>query len=291
MDEGSYRTERIRGDGVDLDVAVAGEGPPVILLHGFPENRHSWRHQMPALAAAGFSAWAPNLRGYPPSGIPASRSGFHLRHLIRDVEAIVAATGHPRAHLVGHDWGGIISWAFAAQKPQLLDKLTILNAPHMRIYAQKVWRTSQLLRSWYVLLFQLPRLPEKLLRADDYRRLRQMFRVARGRGHPFSAHDIDIYIDTLSHPGALTAAIDYYRENMKPGAMELASGQVQAETLVIWGERDPALGVFLLEGLERHVPRLRIKRIPDAGHWVQNEAADEVNCLLLDFLGPAKPLQ
>jgi pimeloyl-ACP methyl ester carboxylesterase len=283
------RNERIRGDGLDLHVTIAGEGPPVILLHGFPENAHSWQRQIAPLAATGFSAWVPNLRGYPPSEIPTQRGACHLRHLVRDVAAIVGATGYPRAHVVGHDWGGIIAWTFAGTHPALLDKLVIMNAPHMQIYAEKVWRTSQLLRSWYVALFQLPLLPERALAAGRYRALKAMFAHLPARKGTFDERDIAGYVDTLSHPGALKAALDYYRENMRSDGMALArSARTDADTLVIWGLRDPALGPFLLDGLERFAPRVRIHRIDRASHWVQNEAPDEVNREMLRFLAQDK---
>lgn len=283
------RVERIRGDGLDLHVAVAGDGPPVILLHGFPESGHSWRHQIGPLAAAGFSVWVPNLRGYPPSDVPEGRSACHLRHLVRDVVAIAAATGYPRAHIVGHDWGGIIAWAFAGAHPELVNRLIIMNAPHMQLYAENVWRTSQALRSWYVGFFQLPVLPEKALSAGNFRAVRTMFARMPARKASFGSADIDRYIETLAQPGALKAALDYYRINLRSGGMTMArSARTGAETLIIWGMRDPALGSFLLEGVERFAPRLRIHCIQDASHWVQNEAPGEVNRVMLRFLSPAR---
>lgn len=269
-----------------LHTLVAGEGPPVILLHGFPENGHSWRHQVPALVGAGFSAWVPNLRGYPPSDISPVQGDYHLRHLVNDVAAVVAATGHARASVVGHDWGGIIAFAFAGAYPELLDKLVIMNAPHMQIYAEKIWRSSQFMRSAYVGLFQLPVLPERMLSARNFLTVRQMFKSFPARKEAFSEEDIAQYVDGLSQPGALKAALDYYRANMRPGAMALArSARIRAPVQVIWGERDPALGTFLLDGLERFAPRTRIHCIPHASHWVQNEAPEEVNRALLAFLG------
>lgn len=280
--------ERIRGDGLDLHVAVTGEGPPVILLHGFPESGHSWHRQIGPLAAAGFSAWVPNLRGYPPSEISTQRSAYHLRHLVRDVAAIAASTGYPRAHIVGHDWGGIIAWTFAGTHPELLDKLVILNAPHMQVYTEKVWRTSQILRSLYIAFFQLPLLPEQALAAGNYRAVRNMFMRLPERKGAFGKEDVARYIDGLSRPGALKAALDYYRENMRPNGMDMArSVRTDAETLVIWGMQDPTLGAFLLDGLERFAPRVQIHRIQKASHWVQNEEPDEVNQVMLRFLGPA----
>lgn len=123
------RHERVQGHGVELHVARAGAGPPVILLHGFPENWRSWHRQIGPLAVAGFSVWAPDMRGFNLSERPAGREAYLLRHLVADVAALVRATGHPRAHVVGHDWGGIVAWTFAGAHPELLDKLVILNAP------------------------------------------------------------------------------------------------------------------------------------------------------------------
>lgn len=279
------RYRYIEGDGLRLHTLVAGEGPPVVLLHGFPENGHSWRHQIPALASAGFCVWVPNLRGYPPSDISPWRDDYHLRHLTNDVAAVVSATGYAGASVVGHDWGGIVAWAFAGIYPALLDRLVILNAPHMDLYMQKLWRSSQLLRSAYIALFQLPRLPERLLSAREFFLVRRMFRSLPARRGTFDEADIDQYLEGLSRPGALKAALDYYRENMRRDAIQLArSARTEAPTLVIWGEQDPALGTFLLDGLERFAPRVRIHRIPQASHWVQNEAPEEVNRALLQFL-------
>ncbi len=278
--------ERIVGDGVHLHVARAGQGPPVILLHGFPENWRSWKHQIPTLVSADFSVLAPDLRGYNESDRPAERAAYHLRHLVADVAALVRASGHPRAHVVGHDWGGVVAWTFAGAHPDLLDKLVILNAPHMQLYAEKMWPPSrQTLRAWYVLFFRVPGVAERALAARDFRAVRHMFRDAPKR-RAFTDDEIEAYVAALARPGALTAALNWYRENMgSVDAQHLArSARVAAETLVIWGDHDPALGVELLEGLPRVAPRVRVHRIADASHWVQNEAPDEVNRELLNFL-------
>jgi epoxide hydrolase 4 len=271
--------------GVDLHVVRAGEGAPVILLHGFPEHWYSWRRQMTALADAGFAAWAPDLRGYNLSDRPAGRESYRLHYLVEDIAALVRATGQARAHVVGHDWGGIIAWAFAMAHPALLDRLVILNAPHPRLYLEKVRRPPQMLRSWYVLFFQLPGLPERALSAWDFRMVRRMFRHGPARRWAFSDEDIEQYVTALARPRALTAALNYYRASLGSELGAYArSALIEAETLVIWGERDPALGIELLDGLERVAPRLRVQRLPDAGHWVQNEAPEEVSRLLVDFL-------
>jgi pimeloyl-ACP methyl ester carboxylesterase len=279
------RHERIRGDGIFLHVARAGSGPPVILLHGFPENWRTWKHQIPALTAAGFAVLAPDLRGYNESDRPSQREAYHLKHLVADVAALVRATGRERAHVVGHDWGGILAWTFAGAHPELLDRLVILNAPHLDIYRRLARGPSrQLLRSWYVLLFRIPRLSEWALSARNFHLIRDLFR--RQPFKPaFSDGETEAYIQALAKPGALTAALNWYRENAAPDAVHLArSARVDAPTLVIWGERDTSLGIELLDDLKRVAPRVRVHRITDASHWVQNEAPDEVNRVLIEFL-------
>jgi pimeloyl-ACP methyl ester carboxylesterase len=286
----SLRHERVVGDGgVGLHVVTAGEGPAVVLLHGFPEDWRTWRRQIGPLVRAGFSTWAVDLRGYHRSDRPAGRAAYRLGHLVGDVAAVVRAaaesTGRPRAHVVGHDWGGIIAWAFAGAHPEMLDRLVILNAPHMGVYLGKLWRTSQWWRSGYVGFFQLPVLPERVLSAANFRLLRRAFDRLAGRPGAYGAAEVEGYVRAMAEPGALAAAINYYRANVRRDAMEMArSARTRAETLVIWGERDPALVVELLDGLERFAPRVRVQRIPEAGHWVQNEAAGEVARVMGEFL-------
>jgi epoxide hydrolase 4 len=286
LEESEFCDRRIAGDGVDLHVVTAGIGPPVILLHGFPENWRSWRRQIPELVSAGFSVWVPDLRGYNRSGIPTEQAAYRLDHLVADVADLVTATGHPRAHIVGHDWGGIIAWSFAQRCPELVDKLAILNAPHMKIYLQKVKYPRQMLKSWYMLFFLLPRLPELALAANNFRAIRRMFRLGPLNKKAFSNQDIEEYVEALSQPGALTAALNYYRANLTMADVGrfLHPKPVNAETLVIWGERDPALGIELLDGLHEIVPHVQIRRIPCSSHWVQNEAPQEVNHALIGFL-------
>ena len=270
---------------MQLHVAVAGEGPPVVLLHGFPENWRSWRRQFAPLVEAGFSVWAPDLRGYNLSDRPAALEAYHLRHLVADVAALVRATGRPRAHIGGHDWGGVIAWTFASQHPELVDKLVIFNAPHPDIYLQKVRRPPQMFRSWYVLFFLVPRVPEWTLSAGHFRAVRDMFARYPARREAFSTEDIDQYVRALSQPGALTAGLNYYRANLRSDALGMGrAARTGAETLVIWGELDPALGIGLLDGLDAVAPRVRVHRIPGVSHWVQNEAPDEVNRVLTEFL-------
>lgn len=286
MIEKEFIHRHIAGHGVQLHVVAAGIGPPVILLHGFPENWHSWHRQISPLAAAGFSVWVPDLRGYNLSDRPAEKSAYELDNLVADVVALVKATGYPRAHIVGHDWGGIIAWAIAERFPELINRLAILNAPHLKLYLEKVKCPRQMLRSWYVLFFQIPKLPEFALAAGHFRAVRHMFRLSPYVKTAFSDSDIENYIQGLSRPGALTASLNYYRANLAAARVReiLRMQPVSTETAIIWGVRDPALGVELLEGIDRVAPRNHIYRIPNSSHWVQNEAPNEVNGILVDFL-------
>jgi len=272
-------------DGVTLHVAVTGEGPPVLLLHGFPENWRSWDLQVPAIAAAGLSAWAPDLRGYNLSDRPRRRSAYRMPHLVADAAALIRATGEPRAHVVGHDWGGVIAWSLAARHPELLNRLVILNAPNPRAYARELRRGPQLLRSWYAGFFQLPWLPERLLAAGHFAAVHELFRRTARREGAFSDGDIDARVAGLSGEGALTAALNYYRANRRLAASGHGWGEpVDVETLVIWGEQDPTLSLRLLEGLESIVPGVRVHRLRNAGHWVHRDEPAEVNRLLAEFL-------
>lgn len=286
LQEIELRHEHVTGDGVDLHVVRAGVGPPVILLHGFPENWRSWHRQIPSLVNAGFSVLAPDMRGYNLSGRPLEQDAYELDHLVADVAALVRATGCPRAHIVGHDWGGIVAWTFADKYPELVDRLVILNAPHLKLYLREVRHPRQMIKSWYMLFFLLPRLPELALSSNNFKAVRDMFKLRPARDGAFSDKDIETYIEALSQPGALTAALNYYRANLTIINMRkiMLSAPINAETLVIWGELDPALGIQLLEGLERVAPRLRVHRIPSSSHWVQNEAPENVNKVLTDFL-------
>jgi pimeloyl-ACP methyl ester carboxylesterase len=189
---------RIAGRGVELHVVVGGAGPPVILLHGFPENWNSWHRQIPRLAAAGFSVWVPDLRGYNLSDRPREKNAYELDNLVADVVALVKATGYPRAHIVGHDWGGIIAWAIAERFPALVNRLVILNAPHLKLYLEKVKCPRQMLRSWYVLFFQIPKLPEFALAANNFNIVRDMFRLRPCVKTAFSDSDIELYSGPFS---------------------------------------------------------------------------------------------
>ncbi len=282
----SINFQQMAGRGLNLNVARAGSsGEAVIMLHGFPEFWYSWHHQIEALSQNGYTVFAPDLRGYNLSDKPPTKEDYHLRLLVEDVACIARAVGR-KVHIVGHDWGGIVAWAFAGKYPELVSKLVIMNAPHLKIYKREVRRPPQTFKSWYVLFFQIPWLPERLISADNYALVREVFSGKTIRKNAFSAEDIDKYVDAISQSGALTAALNYYRclFRSKDGGDLAYEAKFNGETLVVWGENDMALGIRLLDGLEEFAPNLIIHRIPGCGHWVQNEAPEEVNRVLLDFL-------
>jgi epoxide hydrolase 4 len=269
-----------------LHYVTIGEGPLVILLHGFPDFYYSWRNQWHALAAAGFRVVAPDLRGYNLSDKPRSVRAYRLGDLAHDVAALIRHCGAERAAVVGHDWGGGVAWGAAMRYPASLSRLVILNCPHPVALRRALRTPQQLLRSWYIFFFQLPWLPETSLRADDFASLRRLLRTEPLRSDAFTEADIERYVAALKRPRALTSAINYYRALVQYGLAERDLLQrMETPTLVIWGEQDPHLGRELADPPRRWVPNARVERLPDASHWVHMDRPERVNRLLLDFLG------
>ena len=271
---------------VRLHYVEAGGGPLIVLLHGFPEFWYSWRHQIPALAEAGFRVMAPDLRGYNLSDKPAGVRHYRLGALVEDVAGLIRRAGAGKAVVAGHDWGGGVAWALAMRWPQLLSRLVILNAPHPGAFFRELRTWSQLRRSWYMFFFQLPVLPELFMRAGNFRGLERTLRHDPVRPGAFTDEDIQRYKEAIARPGALTAGINYYRAAFRYSRLSPAQSfpKIEVPTLLIWGEKDRYLGIRLTEGLDRWVADLRIERIPEASHWVQNDAPERVNRLMIDFL-------
>jgi epoxide hydrolase 4 len=265
--------------GIRLHVVEAGDGPPVVLLHGFPEFWYSWRHQLPALAAAGCHAIAPDMRGYNLSDKPPGVEAYRLDVLARDVARLLDGVGADKASVVGHDWGAIVAWAFAMAYPDRVDRLAILNVPHPLVSLRAMRNPRQLLRSWYVLFFQIPWLPESLARRGNYAFVHAAMRRS------FSVEDVSLYVEAIARPGALTAAINYYRALGRHARANLRSvRRIERPVLVIWGEHDPYLGHELAEPPRAWVPDVRVQYLPRASHWVQQDAPARVNELLTSFL-------
>ena len=283
----------VRLSDVVLHYVEAGDpvDPLVVLLHGFPEFWYAWRNQISHLAAAGYHVLAPDMRGYNRSSKPPGVEAYRLTHLTRDVVELIRSTEHERATVVGHDWGGVVAWELAHRHPDVLDRLVVCNAPHLDALARELRSPRQIRRSWYAAAFQVPKLPEYLLGRGDYGWLRRL--LERGPTNPeaFSAGDIERYRRAIARPGALRAALNYYRalgrtqlrrRVCRTDADRIARTDVS--TLLIWGERDAALGIDLTHGLDQWVSNIRVERLPEASHWVQNDAPERVNDLLYEFL-------
>ncbi|HNP71422.1 MAG TPA: alpha/beta hydrolase [Kouleothrix sp.] len=280
---------------IRMHYAAAGHGPELlVMLHGFPECWWSWRHQLalfrdtPELAAR-YTAVAPDLRGYNETDRPTW--GYELDVLVQDVVELIRALGHRRATIVGHDWGGNIAWSLAIARPELVVRLAALNIPHPALFARAItsnWR--QLLRSWYILFFQLPLLPELAIRANGYEFIERVFVDTAVDKSRFTTEDIRIFKSAMAAPGAATAAVNYYRALVRVGARGLFRGtgmRVHAPTLMLWGEQDIALGKELTYGTEEFVPDLRIRYMPNSSHWVQQDQPELVNEYLRAFLAEA----
>jgi len=273
----------IEANGIRFHYAEQGEGPLVLLLHGFPECWYSWRLQLPALAAAGFHAVAPDLRGYNLSDKP--RIGYDVATLVADVEALGHAFGAERAHVVGHDWGGIIAWQLASRRPEFVRSLAVLNAPHPSAFAQYARRSpAQLLKSSYMFFFQLPWLPEWLLSRRRAAAVAAGFRRAAVRHDAFTDADLEVYRDAFLRPGAARCMLDYYRQAVRQGPGALPKTPVVVPALVLWGEGDPVLNPAMNDRLGEWVRNLTYRSIPDCGHWTQQERPDVVNPELVAWL-------
>jgi epoxide hydrolase 4 len=285
----AIRTRQVRANGLTFTIDEAGDGDDVALfLHGFPEARQSWRRQLPFMADLGWRAVAPDMRGYGQSERPSGREAYGLDHLTDDVGALFDVLGARRRLLIGHDWGALVAWTTAIERVRPLDGLIIMNVPHPAVFARYLRRTpSQLLKSWYVFFFQIPGLPEWLIRANGAKLVELAF--TRGVADPsvFSPEDLKVYRDNAMAPGAMTAMVNYYRANAARlgSADKTLTQKIEVPTLLVWGEKDSFLDVALTEGYGPYVADFTLKRVPGASHWVQQEAADAVNRLMAEWMG------
>jgi pimeloyl-ACP methyl ester carboxylesterase len=280
------RERLVKLDGVNLCVRIAGvDGSPVVLLlHGFPEFWYGWRHQIGALVHAGYQVVIPDQRGYGQSDKPPGVESYALSALVGDVVALLDRLGVERASLVGHDWGGVVAFAFAAQHPERVSKLAVLNAPHPGVFAKAVRAFPQLRRSWYIGLFQIPALPEWGLSLRNYAALeRAMVRASRAGVH--SQRDLALYREAWGREGALKAMVHWYRAAARAKPPAGSDKTIDVPTLVVWGDRDAALGRELADASIARCSQGQLLRLPDAGHFVQHDAPDAVNTALIDFLG------
>jgi pimeloyl-ACP methyl ester carboxylesterase len=302
-------------NGQRLHYARAGSGPLMMFVHGFPEFWYEWKHQI-AEFSRDHTVVAPDMRGYNLSSKPEEVSAYQMPNLVEDLRALAAEVMKPagatKVTLVAHDWGGVVAWVFAAQHPQMLDRLVIVNAPHPTIFGRLLREDpAQQQASAYMLMFRSPQ-AEATLSANSYEVLTALVLGDGLKAGTVTEADRKMYVEAWSQPGALTGGLNYYRAAgvgpPRPTAIETAASTatppganappagdasalaslppmvVRVPTLVIWGEKDTALLTGNLNGLEAVVPTLTVRRIPDGTHWVVREKPADVNAAIREFL-------
>jgi pimeloyl-ACP methyl ester carboxylesterase len=277
---------RIATNGISLNVLEAGpkDGRLVILLHGFPESAISWTAQVGPLAEAGFRVLAPDQRGYAASDKPRGIKAYALDRLADDVVGLIDAVGCQTATVIGHDWGGVVAWGAIARHPSRFDRAVILNAPHPDLMLREIKANpGQLLKSWYILAFQLPWVAEKLLRRKNFRWLVQAMERTSKAG-TFTEADFEHYRRGWSEPGAIKGMVNWYRAGFRIKHEPFSNPLVQVPTLIIWGEGDAFLGPGLARSSYALCESAHLEWIKDASHWVQHEESAVVNRLILNFL-------
>jgi pimeloyl-ACP methyl ester carboxylesterase len=284
------RTTFVEANGQRFEVDVCGSGERLALcLHGYPEHSFSWRFQLPLLAELGYTAWAPNLRGYGGSSRPSGVEAYAIEHLLADVAGLIDASGCRETVLIAHDWGAVIAWYFAMRQLRPLTHLVICNVPHPGPARQALsgnW--AQIKRSWYVFFFQIPGLPEHLLGRHGGKSVGEAIRGSSADPSRFPDEVVGVYRRNAAQPGALTAMINYYRALVRGGGARRQQDQgfpvIETPTLMIWGEDDVALTKETTYGTDAFVSDLTIRYLPRGSHWVQQDAPEIVNAMLQAFL-------
>ena len=276
----------IAANGLRFHALAAGpvDGPLLLLLHGFPETSHCWNKLMPPLAAAGFRVVAPDQRGIGLSSKPEGIAAYRIDRLAADIVAIVRALGRERAQVVGHDWGGAVTWHLAEHHADVVERVAIIDVPHGSTFTRYLRRhPSQLARSWYMLFFQLPWLPEALLRANDFRGLADALANTSRQG-AFTPEDLAAYRAAWAQPGALTGMLNWYRALRLGAQVPRGSGRVTIPVRLMWGDRDHALEPAMAEASIARCDAGEVFHFPDATHWLPREEPERVTALLLGFL-------
>jgi pimeloyl-ACP methyl ester carboxylesterase len=287
-----FREGRVRANGLTFATLEAGDGPLVLCLHGFPDHARSFRHQLPALAAAGFRAVAPFMRGYAPTDVP-PEGPYQSAALAQDAVALIEALGHGRAAVFGHDWGAVAAYGAAVLAPERITRLVTAAVPHGAAFPTALLSNyDQQRRSWYMFFFQTP-FADGAVPFDDFRFLERLWRDW-SPGWEYPADEMAALKETFRRPGVLPAALGYYRATLNPANQlpELADVQlrismspISVKTLYFHGARDGCVGVELLAGMEQLFPQgLETVVVPDAGHFVHQEQPAVVNRKLMEFL-------
>ncbi len=276
----------IETSGLTFELAEAGEGDHLALcLHGFPEINFSWRHQISVLVEKGYRVWAPNMRGYGGTDRPSDVRDYALDRLTQDVADLIDASGARSVTLIAHDWGAIVAWMFAILKLRPLTRLVIMNVPHPGPARRELRKWRQIKKSWYIFFFQIPRLPELLLGRKNGTAIGRLFQRTSSNPERFGPDVQRVYNDAAARPGALNAMVNYYRALLRhDDTVDPGDFTVDVPTLMVWGEEDVAIDIHCTEGTDQWVSNLTLKRLPNVSHWVQQDAPEEVNAILNDWL-------
>ncbi|WP_240689354.1 alpha/beta fold hydrolase [Ammoniphilus sp. YIM 78166] len=277
----------VETNGIRLHVMQAGpaDGTVLLLLHGFPEFWYSWKRQIPFFAEKGYRVWAPDLRGYNKSDKPRGIRAYRMNHLTADVVGLIEATGAKKVILVGHDWGGFLAWHVAEQYPHLVEKLIICNVPLMPVMQRNLRRNPlQMMRSSYILFFQLPWIPEWSARVSDWKLLVGVMRGSSREG-TFTDGDFERYREAWSQPGAYPSMLNWYRAFVQLKRKKSASERIKPPVLLLWGKQDAFLGANMAEESIVLCDEGRLVYFENATHWIQHEEAERVNELIFEFLG------
>jgi pimeloyl-ACP methyl ester carboxylesterase len=281
---GVVESQRIHLSDIETTVTVAGpvDGEPVVLLHGFPDDRHGWNRQIGPLAEAGFRVIAIDQRGCGEAGSGTSLDSYVPSRLVDDVEVALDRLEIPRAHVVGHDWGGVVAWTAAIEGRPWVDRLAIINAPHPAVFGRFLREhLSQRARSWYMLFLQVPWLPERLLGARNAALLARLI-VASSTRSAFTPEEVERYRSIWSAPGRIGSMLAWYRAARRAPA---SRGRVSTPTLIVWGSRDVALDPRMADLSAERCDDVSLVRLARASHWPHRDQPEEVNRLLVDHLG------
>lgn len=276
----------VETNNIRLNVVQAGpeDGPLIILLHGFPEFSYSWRKLMPLLVSAGYRVWAPDQRGYNLSDKPDGIDPYRLDELAADVVGLIDAANRKQAILIGHDWGAGVAWWVAGKYPECVSKMVVMNVPHGRVMREFIrGNFGQMLKSWYIMFFQLPWLPEGLARMGSWRMLVKLLKRTSHAG-TFSDEDFDPYRKAWSQPGAFRSMLNWYRAFIQRPPAPPANSRITVPTMLIWGKLDSVLSSDMAQPSIDLCDTGRLVFIEDATHWVHHEKLESVNDLINEFL-------
>lgn len=279
-----WEQQQINVNGVGLHVIQAGpvEGPLVILLHGFPEFWHSWQEYIQPLVEAGYRVWVPDQRGYNLSSKPQNVSDYSLDNLAGDITGLMDIAGRDRTRIIGHDWGGTVTWWLAMHAPERVERAVIINSVHPMVWMQSLRSSpAQFLRGWYVRFFQLPRVPEATLRRNNWAALASLLTKS-SRPGTFTEDDLALYRAAWSQPGAIAGMLNWYRAILRQKFND-ADERVKVPVELIWGARDAAAGVELAHQSIAQCEQGHLELIEDSTHWVQHEQPERVLRLIARF--------